>query len=739
MTEEIYIEKIKPDADGLDFDGLKKKGISLLQELSGQAWTDYNLHDPGVTILEVLCYALTDLAYRTEFDTADFLTGDDDQIDFDTQALFRPHDIFPSQPVTLDDYRKILFDAIPLIDNVWITRVEPDPSNDTNRSVMGLYSIFVMPAENQVGGNTHREHERQQIEADVRRIFAANRNLCEDLKEVKFIEPGYHTLQGTVEIGGQRDPAEILAEIYFKSANYLSPALRIRPFEEMLRQGKSLEEVFSGPLTEHGYISAEDLGQQRRYAQVSDLIGIIGEIEGVKYIDELWFENGDKVIEYDPTLATMPSLRLPENKDDIAVRLEKNGRRHEVAMKSVRMEFDRLRFEDRTLRYTRPDLARASNLPHGRHRNFADYYSIQNHFPEIYGIGKYGVPRQPGSMIEEKAKRTGGSTQGSAFPSAEHRNESIRRNARARQLKAYLLIFEQIMANFLANLQELPRLFSLDDQLQQSYFTQMLDDDIVPDVAEIYRDPPDLIASEIFQRLREYDKFSNRRNRILDYLLGIYGEKFKQHSLRRFNYYHTEQELKRELILNKITFLEHIVDLSRNRAAGFNYLKPSWEVENNENSEDVENISRLEKKVNILLGLRNFKKRPLAIDAEPSECEGCHIIEHILLRPLSRIPHATRMSDDFYSIMISVIFPAWTPRFEDSEFQNLAEETVTLCCPAHVLPVFYWLNKAKMHDFETLYRDWLKKKCTPDATDEQRDKCSRKLIEFLETNKDNKT
>ena len=33
----------------------------LLQELCGETWTDYNLHDPGVSILEQLCYGLTDL------------------------------------------------------------------------------------------------------------------------------------------------------------------------------------------------------------------------------------------------------------------------------------------------------------------------------------------------------------------------------------------------------------------------------------------------------------------------------------------------------------------------------------------------------------------------------------------------------------------------------------------------------------------------------------------------------
>ena len=44
--------------------GLREMGIEEIQKLSGKIWTDFNLHDPGVTILEQLCYALTDLGVQ---------------------------------------------------------------------------------------------------------------------------------------------------------------------------------------------------------------------------------------------------------------------------------------------------------------------------------------------------------------------------------------------------------------------------------------------------------------------------------------------------------------------------------------------------------------------------------------------------------------------------------------------------------------------------------------------------
>ena len=50
--------------DGADFAALRSAGIAALQRLCGSVWTDFNLHDPGVTTLEQLAYGLTDLAYQ---------------------------------------------------------------------------------------------------------------------------------------------------------------------------------------------------------------------------------------------------------------------------------------------------------------------------------------------------------------------------------------------------------------------------------------------------------------------------------------------------------------------------------------------------------------------------------------------------------------------------------------------------------------------------------------------------
>ena len=57
-----------------DYQLLRSYGLDYIQKLGGKLWTDYNIHDPGITILELLCYALTDLGYRTAFPIQDILT-----------------------------------------------------------------------------------------------------------------------------------------------------------------------------------------------------------------------------------------------------------------------------------------------------------------------------------------------------------------------------------------------------------------------------------------------------------------------------------------------------------------------------------------------------------------------------------------------------------------------------------------------------------------------------------------
>jgi hypothetical protein len=114
------------------------------------------------------------------------------------------------------------------------------------------------------------------------------------------------------------------------------------------------------------------------------------------------------------------------------------------------------------------------------------------------------------------------------------------------------------------------------------------------------------------------------------------------------------------------------------------------------------------------------------------DSEGFHLIEHILLRPLSRKTHQITVPENFYAFRISVVFPSWTARFDDPEFRDFAQETICLNCPAHIYPNFFWLRLDQMQTFEDLYSNWLAAKCDAGIAADEVDDRSQALIVFLQ-------
>src|SRR5437762_3434035 len=125
----------RPTASGLDYESIRLDALRFIQQRSGEIWTDYNEHDPGVTILEQLCYALTELSYRAGLPLADLLAGPDGRINARRQSLHVPRRILPGAPVTANDFRKILADRVSGLGNVWFEPWRPTTSN----AVDGLY------------------------------------------------------------------------------------------------------------------------------------------------------------------------------------------------------------------------------------------------------------------------------------------------------------------------------------------------------------------------------------------------------------------------------------------------------------------------------------------------------------------------------------------------------------------------------------------------------------------------
>ena len=101
-----------------DFQWLRKEGLEYIESLGSDLWTDYNVHDPGITILEAVCYAITELGYRAGFPIADLLTDANGTIG-DKQAFYTARNILTCNPLTINDYRKLLVDIVG-VHNAWL-------------------------------------------------------------------------------------------------------------------------------------------------------------------------------------------------------------------------------------------------------------------------------------------------------------------------------------------------------------------------------------------------------------------------------------------------------------------------------------------------------------------------------------------------------------------------------------------------------------------------------------------
>lgn len=118
MAISTVIPRTRPDHPSLDFERLRAEGIQHLEQLATEVWNDFNAHDPGITLLELLSYAITDLGYRTRrLPIGDLVAGGPET------AFFSATDILSCSPVTALDYRKLLID-LPGVKNAWLRKYD---------------------------------------------------------------------------------------------------------------------------------------------------------------------------------------------------------------------------------------------------------------------------------------------------------------------------------------------------------------------------------------------------------------------------------------------------------------------------------------------------------------------------------------------------------------------------------------------------------------------------------------
>jgi hypothetical protein len=136
MPDIISLIKENPLLPAEDYAAMRKEGFQLIEKLGSDYWTDYNNSDPGITMLEAVLYAITDLAYRTGFEIKDLLAPEQVTEDTWKQIFYTAKQILHNSALTLVDYRKMIID-VKGVRNAWV-----EPSKEYEVPVWIDYNTY---------------------------------------------------------------------------------------------------------------------------------------------------------------------------------------------------------------------------------------------------------------------------------------------------------------------------------------------------------------------------------------------------------------------------------------------------------------------------------------------------------------------------------------------------------------------------------------------------------------------
>ncbi len=421
-------------------------------------------------------------------------------------------------------------------------------------------------------------------------VLAAHRSLDEDACRVDLVEIVQIALCGDVEVEPGADIDRVQAEIWFEVERYLDPPVEFWSLDELRARGKPVEEIFNGPELENGFLTPDGLRDTdlRGDLRVSDILDALIDIDGVVSVEHLqltaYDASGQPILgraDPDWTTGTAVFDRTRRSASWLLSLPPDSRPRLHRALSSFHFASNGLPFlprldeaEDTVVelrgRAARPKI-RAAELdlpvPVGRTRAALEaYHPVQHSFPLIYGIGPAGLPS-------------------TATPA---------RRAQAKQLKAYLMVFEQLLRNAYAQVAHAPDLFSLDREITQTYFTGWFEPGEIAGAADIVA--ASLTKDALGGMAETQPEFLERRNRFLDHLLARFGENFDDHAMLMTDL-RGQSKAAPDLIRDKLAFLRAIPELGHDRGRAFDRaLAPC----------DPDNAPGLHRRVNLLLGMPDW-------------------------------------------------------------------------------------------------------------------------------------
>jgi hypothetical protein len=423
LSSDLHISNTPLDITQ-NFKELKDSGLAFIRSHSGYEWTNLNASDPGVTILDQLCYALSELGYCNDFAVKDILTGQDGTLAVKNQ-FYLPQDILTTSAVTTTDYIKYLVDTVSYIDNAVILQAT---------ETIGGKTILVP--------RTYKPYLYINTPLiDINKICWAafvslnkSRNLNELFEIPLPLEAKNVYIHGSIEIQNKWNLADILKDIATAVSTYIFPKIIPEGYTALTENGTKTNDIFNGPSLQNGWIPQEELTTKKDTITIYEVQSVLETVSGVQSVSNLQFVTPTPISD---TITSTPEqlifvdvltsfsrglLTVTCNNQDLSAGLTNTV--------SIALAAPALAYEPTILYNSSVDTQ--VTLPVGNYRDINCYYSIQNTFPAIYEVGPHSLSSN----------------------SAEYQV------AQTRQLAGYLTLFDQVLANQFSQLANVDKLFS---------------------------------------------------------------------------------------------------------------------------------------------------------------------------------------------------------------------------------------------------------------------------------------
>ncbi len=482
------------------------------------------------------------------------------------------------------------------IENATI-RFVGDTFAKSNSTVSGIADIL----SDKSSSGILRQHRNKLIKAlaaveMAKDLLYSHRNLDEDYCRIKIVDIEEVAVCADIEVAPDADIERVQAQVWFEIERYFNPPVPFYSLQELMNENQAVEDIFNGPELNNGFLKAADLESAtlKPVLRTSDIINLLMEIEGVIAINNLVLSKyntegnivkgvsdptwvgGNPVFDPSRTSAKWLLFITASHQPRLYHNLSrflyfKNSLPFTPRMDEALGTLTQLRGEAE-----RPKFKNAPNdifAPLGSHLNTEDYFPVQYSLPLIYGTGTEGLPSHVGED----------------------------RRAWAKQLKAYLMIYEQLLGNAFSQIAHTRDLFSLDPATDRTYFVKEFSEALIVGYGTI---TDGLTKNRLEGMTETLNEFHERRNRFLDHLMARFGEQFSEYALLMTNL-QGKSVAAAHLIEDKTTFLKAYPKISHDRGKAFDYQCESG------------NSSGLKKRVSLILGYPDlgFNIEPTAVGA----------------------------------------------------------------------------------------------------------------------------